>query len=58
METIGVGLAVPGVIDALIRGGLFIVEMVDTYQNIDKTLDRLVHASPRNHKNSIGGNRN
>jgi len=50
METIGVSLAVPGAIDVLIRGGLFIVEKVDSYQNIDKTLDGSVNISPGNYE--------
>ena len=50
MEAIGVALAVPGVIDMLIRGGLFIAERVDSYQKIDKTLDRSVYPSPRKYK--------
>jgi len=42
MEIVGVALAVPGLIDVLIRGGQAIVEKVDTYQTIDETLDRYV----------------
>jgi hypothetical protein len=47
---LGVALAVPGVIDVLVRGGRFIVEKVDSFQNINKTLDVSVHISPSNYK--------
>lgn len=47
MEVVGVAvgaaLAVPGLIDVLIRGGAVIVEKVDTYQKVDETLDGYVH---------------
>jgi hypothetical protein len=42
MEVVGIALAIPGLIDVLIRGGEFIVEKIDTYQNVDETLDRYV----------------
>jgi hypothetical protein len=40
MEIIGVALAIPGLIDVLVRGGEVIVEKVDSYQHVDQTLDR------------------
>jgi len=40
MDIVGISLAIPGLIDVLIRGGGVMVEKIDTLQSIDETLDR------------------
>jgi hypothetical protein len=39
-EAAGVALAVPGVIDIIVRGGVAVYEKVDTFRNIDETTRR------------------
>lgn len=40
LETVGVAVAVPGVIDVIVRGGEVVYEKIDDFRKIDQTMIR------------------
>ena len=40
LGAIGVGLAVPGVIDVLVRGGEVVYDKIDAFRKVDRTLTK------------------